>query len=51
MHISQQPLSAPPQHSLLNLHSQKSEQHQEYNHPTRKADTAYSPLSKGHIYL
>jgi hypothetical protein len=33
------------------LHSQKSDQHQGEDDPTCKEDNAYSPLSKGHIYL
>jgi hypothetical protein len=51
VHIRGQPLRAPAQRSLLNLHSQKGEQHQGHNNPTRQADNPYSPLSKGHIEL
>jgi hypothetical protein len=51
MHIRQQPLGAPAQHSLLNLNSQKREKHKGHSHHTGQADNPYSPPSKGHIEL
>jgi hypothetical protein len=49
VHIRQQPLGAPAQHSLLHLHGEKCGQHQGQNDSTCKEDNAYSPLSQGHI--
>jgi hypothetical protein len=49
VHICHQPLSAPAEHSLLGLHSQKGEQHKGQDHSTYNEDSTYSPLSKGHI--
>jgi hypothetical protein len=51
VHIRGQPLRAPAQCSLLNLHGQKSDQHQGQNDSTCKEDNPYSPLSKSHIEL
>ena len=51
VYICGQPLRAPAQCSLLNLHSQKREQHQAYNEHTYQADNPYSPLSRSYIEL
>jgi hypothetical protein len=49
VHVRQQPLSAPAQHPLLNLHSQKGKEHHGQDHSACKADNANSPLFEGHI--